>query len=352
MKSTERSGKVQTVLGSISGDELGFTLPHEHILCDFSFRASSSGDEKGLLHQPVQLENLGWIRCHRFSNIDNLKLEDEEIAISELERFKEAGGRSIVELTPNHVGRNPSGLARIARSTNINIIMGTSYYVAQSHRPEMNMDSKTEEDIAQEFINDLVKGANSSGIKAGIIGEVACTYPLERNERKALIGAALAQQETGAAISTHPGVNEESPFEIVEVLKEAGADLRRVVMCHITSAFPLSARTSRCKLAEMGCYLEYDMFGTDGHLPKFSPYDVATDSMRIGQIKELIEDGFLHHILISQDIFSKISLARFGGFGYHYILEVITPMMKSRGIGEEEIYTITVENPKRLLTFP
>ena len=355
MKSTERTGKVQTVLGPIDGDELGFTLTHEHILCDFSFRVDfalpSDPEEKELPYQPVRLENLGWIRSHRFSNVDNLRLDNEETATYEIRCFKKAGGNTITEVTPNHIGRSPSGLARVAQATGVNIIMGTSYYIAESHRPEMKMNSKTEEGIAQEFIKDVTTGVDDTGIRAGIIGEIACTWPLQENERKALRGAALAQKETGAAISTHPGVNQDSPFGIVEVLKDAGADLSRVIMCHITSAFPISARGARRKLAEMGCYLEYDLFGTDGHLPKFSPYDVATDSMRISQIIELIEDGYLNQILISQDVFYKISLSRYGGFGYDYILKTIIPMMRSKGMTDEQIHTITVENPKRLLTF-
>ncbi len=355
MKSIQNSGKAQTVLGPIGGDELGFTLTHEHILSDFSFRVNfalpEDPEEKDLPSQPITLENLGWIRSHRFSNVDNLRLDNEETAIYETMRFKKAGGNTIVEVTPNHVGRNPSGLARVAQATGINIIMGTSYYIAESHRPEMKMNSKTEEDIAREFIKDITTGVDDTGIRAGIIGEIACTWPLQENERKALRGAALAQQRTGAAISAHPGVNQDSPFEIIGVLKDAGADLGRVIMCHITSAFPISARSVRRKLAEMGCYLEYDMFGADGHLPRHSPYDVAADSMRISQIIELIEDGYLNQILISQDVFYKISLSRYGGFGYDYILKTILPIMRSKGLTDEQIHTITAENPKRFLTF-
>jgi len=355
MKTTERKGKAQTVLDLVDGERLGFTLTHEHILCDFSFRVDfalpDDPSEKELTYQKVSLDNLGWIRSHRFSNIDNLRLDDEETAISEILRFKEAGGNTIVEVTPNHMGRNPAGLARIAKATGINLIMGTSYYIAASHQPQMNMDAKTEEDIAREFTQDITNGVGDSDIRAGIIGEVSCSWPLEENERKALRGAALAQQETGAAISTHPGANEDSPFEILETLKEAGADLTRVIMCHITSAFPLQARDARCRLAETGCVLEYDLFSTDGYLPKFSPYDVATDSMRIGQIMELIKDGYLNQIVISHDIFYKASLSRYGGFGYSYIPKIIIPMMRKRGLTEEEIHTITVENPKRLLSF-
>ncbi|GAI95881.1 unnamed protein product, partial [marine sediment metagenome] len=34
--SQEIAGKVQTVLGVIDAEDLGVTLPHEHLLADFS----------------------------------------------------------------------------------------------------------------------------------------------------------------------------------------------------------------------------------------------------------------------------------------------------------------------------
>ena len=54
---------------------------------------------------------------------------DEGIATSEAMRFRKLGGNTIVEVTPNNVGRNPSGLVRVAQATELNIIMGTAYYL-------------------------------------------------------------------------------------------------------------------------------------------------------------------------------------------------------------------------------
>ena len=77
-----------------------------------------------------------------------------------------------------------------------------------------------------------------------------------------LHAAALAQRQTGAAITVHPGRDEEAPSEILEILRVAGADLSRVVMCHIDRTV-FKKETLRA-LAETGCYLEYDLFGNYG----------------------------------------------------------------------------------------
>ena len=369
-------GKAQTVLGLIDGSKLGITLPHEHLFIDMAcyFTEPLDIEEKKLARQKITMENLWYVRHNRFSSKENLVLDDEGTAIREAMYFKEAGGKTIVNMSCINIGRNPTGLVNVAKATGLNIIMGTSYYIAQSYTPEMKMDSKTEEDIAKEFIRDIKVGAGDTGIKAGIIGEIGCSWPLEEGERKVLRAAGIAQQETGAAINVHPGAYQDAPFEYIKILEGVGADLSRLAFSHTTRTFPIAARDARAKLAERGCYLEYDMFGRDADRPTpgltsfgkpdtssrteqrlmlpQGPYDFANDTIRVNEIMELIEDGFLDRILVSQDVCFKIMLRTYGGGGYSYILEIIVPqMMRAKGMTEEQINTILVENPKRINTF-
>jgi phosphotriesterase-related protein len=79
-------------------------------------------------------------------------------------------------------------------------------------------------------------------------------------------------------------------------------------------------------------------------------HDMANDITRINEIMELIEDGFLDHILISHDMAFKTMLRSFGGGGYSYILKIIVPMMRRKGMTAKQIHTILVENPKRAIT--
>ncbi len=123
----ELTGKVQTVLGVIDGTSLGITSTHEHILWDLSaiFREPDAAHERGLAHQPVGQANLYWVRANPHSNVDNLVQTDEKLAVDELMPFKYAGGSTIVELTQNGMSRDPIGLARVARATGLNIVMGS-----------------------------------------------------------------------------------------------------------------------------------------------------------------------------------------------------------------------------------
>jgi phosphotriesterase-related protein len=225
--------------------------------------------------------------------------------------------------------------------------MGSGYYDYAAQDPTWS--SKTEEQIAEEIITDIQVGVDDTGVCAGVIGEIGCSWPLHEMERKSLCAAAYAQQETGAPINIDPGRHENSPREILEILDNAGADLSRVVISHIDRF--IHSLSTRCELAKSGCFLEYDQFGTVStfvHHSSWPLYERPCDRERIEQIKELIDEGYLNQILISQDVCLKTRLTRYGGNGYAYIQRIIVQEMLARGITREQIYTMQVANPKRM----
>jgi phosphotriesterase-related protein len=50
------------------------------------------------------------------------------VAADEILLFKHAGGRTVVDPTPRTLARDPLALARIARATGLNVVMGAGYY--------------------------------------------------------------------------------------------------------------------------------------------------------------------------------------------------------------------------------
>src|SRR5437667_9698849 len=98
----------QTVLGPIAADQMGITLPHEHLLIDFEvmFRDPASASERGLAYQPVSMENLGWVRHNFSSNLDNLRLLDEHVARHDAPLVKNAGGRALADPTTRRLARD------------------------------------------------------------------------------------------------------------------------------------------------------------------------------------------------------------------------------------------------------
>lgn len=345
---TSKSEFVQTVLGKINPSEVGPTTTHEHILIDFlcMFNPPSEASERFKAYQPVTMENLGWVRYDHFRNQDNLLLADEDVAVQELLLFKGYGGNTIIDVTTIGIGRDPLALSRIARLTGINIVMGAGYYVDAVH-PE-NMDKKSIDQLADEITNEITVGVGNSGIKCGIIGEIGCSWPLRPNEVKVLKAAAIAQSQTGASISIHPGRNEKSPFEIIEILSQAGADLSRVVMGHIERT--IQDHETLLDLAKLGTFLEYDLFGWESSYYPLSHLDMVSDGARIDFIQFLIQNGYSKRIVTGQDVFCKSRLTKYGGHGYHHIMENIIPRMIEKNISSSDIQDIIINNPTQILT--
>lgn len=351
-------GKIQTVLGSVSPESLGITLTHEHILADLSSKKDLSEEDwehprdrasnKGFYAQPVSIETIADIRHYQAVNRDNSQLMDIPTAIEEINLYKQYGGQSLVDATNVGLSRDPIGLARVSRASGVNVIMGSSYYVSSSH--PSNIYEMSEAEITEQIVRDITEGVEDTQIKSGIIGEVGCSWPLNDNERKVLRASATAQKFTGAPMLIHPGRDEMSPLEIIEILAESGADLSHTIMGHLDRTVFLD--DTLMQIADSGCYMEWDLFGIEeSYYPANPNIDMPSDAMRMDTVRRVISQGYGTKIVISQDICAKSRLSKFGGHGYAYILRNIVPRMKARGFSEQEVEDILVNNPKNVLPF-
>jgi phosphotriesterase-related protein len=344
------AGEVQTVLGAIAPETMGVTLPHEHLLIDFSvmFAEPVTASDKGRAAEPVSLANLGWVRQNFNANLDNLRLTDEQVAIDEIRLFRRAGGMTVIDPTPPSLARDPLALARIARATGLHIVMGSGYYVAASHPPDMNR--KTVDDLAREMIADVTTGASDTGVRAGLLGEIGTTYPWTESERKVLRAAVIAQRETGAPLMVHPGRHPSMPMELAEFIRREGGDVGRTIMCHIDRT--ISDVRAVIDLARTGIWLEYDLFGLENSYYPYNPsFDMPNDGGRMAHVLALIEAGYAERLLLSHDIAYKTSLVKYGGYGYHHLLVNVVPRLRRKGVDDAGLTRLLVENPGRAFAF-
>lgn len=344
------AGKVQTVLGPVDPESLGPTLTHEHLLIDFTVvhRPPADPAEQPRAQEPVGLSNLGWVRFNWTGNADNLRLDDEQLAVEEAGAFKKAGGGTIVDATTIGIARNPRALARISRATGLHVVMGAGYYIEAS-LPE-SVRAESVDRLAARIVDDIQKGADGTPIRAGIIGEIGCSYPWTDTERRTVAAAVAAQRETGAPILIHPGRSERAPLEIIEFIDREGGQLDHVVMGHIerTIFLPETLRET----AATGVYLEYDLFGHDSPYYPLAPETyMPGDHQRIEQIQRLIADGYLNRIVVAHDVCSKHRLKAYGGHGFDHLIARVAPWMQARGMSELEVHALLVSNPARMLTF-
>jgi phosphotriesterase-related protein len=344
------AGMIQTVRGPIPSERLGVTSTHEHVLVDLSHlqKPPAEATRRARFHAPVSIELLGSINYGGQTNLDNSRLLDIDTAIAETTLFKRAGGDTIVEATSIGIGRDPDGLRQVARATGLNIVMGASYYVGAAHPPDM--DARSEDAITDEIVRDIRDGVGQTGVRAGVIGEVGCSWPLTANERKVLRASGRAQRRTGAPLLIHPGRNPGAPAEIVEILRDVDADLPRTIIGHVERT--LLERADMKKLAETGCLLEFDLFGREHSYYKHSPdIDMINDGQRLRLLAWLIGEGHGRQLVLAQDTAAKTHLTRYGGCGYGHILQNIVPRMRTRGIRDEDIQAMLVETPARVLAF-
>jgi phosphotriesterase-related protein len=344
------AGQLQTVLGPIAADAVGIALPHEHLLIDFKvmFVEPAAASDKGRAWEPVSLANLGWVRQNFNSNLDNLRLTDERVAADEILLFKHAGGRTVVDPTPKTLARDPLALARIARATGLNVVMGAGYYVAASHPPDM--DRRTVDDLTREMIADVTTGVGDTGVRSGVIGEIGATWPWTDNEKKVLRAAVAAQRDTGAPLMVHPGRHPRAPLEIAEFIQKERGDLRRTIMCHICRT--IADVKAVVDLARTGIWLEYDLFGLENSYYPYQPsFDMPNDGGRMAHVLALIEAGHQDQLLLSHDIAYKTSLVTYGGYGYHHLLVNVVPRLRMKGVDDAGLTRLLVDNPTRAFSF-
>ena len=362
---TSDSGSVVTTCGRIAPEEIGVTLPHEHTFADLRSRYSEpeSAYEQSLAEEPVSLNNLWFVRRNRSQNKDNNRLGSMDDAIDEVRRFRRAGGRSIVDVTPEGLGRDPERVRKVARATGVQYVHGTAFYIQETHPPRL--DEMTVDELKVEFVSDVVDGIGDTDVRAGIIGEIGLSVndggDIYEREEMVLRAAARAARHTGAALTVHPPGfsraaqrNRTYPtsrwaLDVLDIVEEEGLPPGRVVMGHLDRTFYEDVQY-HLELAERGAFLEYDLWGSEFSDDR-SRDGLPSDKWRIDATVELIENGHLDRILVSQDVCQKIQLTKYGGFGYAHLLDNVAPLWREHGVTEDQIREMMVENPRRLLTF-
>ena len=349
--------KINTVEGSIDPEHLGTTLSHEHMLADFTnwWSPPHEASKIPLVDAEITLDNISEFRRNNGYIKDNYRLDDIDLAIEELTLYKKSGGQSLVDLTLPGAGRDVMALKRISEDTGITIICGTGWYVETTHPPVVKQ--KSVEELAEIMIGELVEGVDNTGIRAGIIGEIGCSYPFHPNEAKVLRAVARAHVNTGACISIHcPAKEWRDGHRYLDILEREGGNLERVIMLHMDHyngvkkpLMGLNIEYNK-EILERGVTIAYDAFGRYQRFT-FDGVSSPTDRERIVAIEELCNQDYDNQIVISQDVFLKKHLTRYGGQGYAFILNYIVPALKYANISDKQIRNMLVENPKRLLSF-
>lgn len=341
--------QVMSVLGPVDVSELGVTLTHEHIFNDVSawgHPTSSRGwDPDDMASRPVTTDLLWDLKHDPFGNRDNCVLDDEALAVQEVDRFAAHGGSTIVDATGLGLGRDLTRLRHVSERTGVTIIAGTGFYLDAAQPADVK--GLAAEQIAEIIVRDVTEGED--GIRPGIIGEIGVGQDFTPAEQASLRGAFIAQRHTGLPVQVHLPAWFRRGDQVLDLAEDCGVDPRRVVLCHMGPSGDDLAYQER--LLGRGAYVQYDMIGMEVFYAD-QGVQCPSDEQNAVWLCRLAERAYLSQLLVSQDIFLKSLLRHYGGPGYSHILQYFVPRLLRLGMTERDIDHLLVENPRALFTAP
>lgn len=341
MDETPLRGFVRTVRGDVAAATIGRVAFHEHLLFDLVRPA----DRSRIDDPPLTIENRWQIDYRSNENRNNARQTDRDVAAAELAGFRTDGGDLLVDQSTAGLARDAEGLAQASEAAKLHVVAAAGTYCADY------LDAETRamdvEELTRRFVTEIESGLDGSSVRAGLIGEIGCSWPMHPFERTALAAAARASRITGAAISVHPGRHGDAPFEIAAILAAAAADLSRVVICHMDRTYPRGERVR--ELLATGVCVEWDFFGIEQSHYWFGDVELPTDLQRLAIIRDLIAEGFGDRILVSHDICTCTRMRRWGGHGYGHLFRNGPALMRRAGLADGDIDQLLRRNPLRLL---
>jgi phosphotriesterase-related protein len=280
---------------------------------------------------------------------ENWGSEDRRVtdAVSRLNELKSRGVDSIVDLTVIGLGRYIPRIQRIAAETNINIIVATGVYTYNDvpmyfHFQGPGTELGGAEFMTDMFVKDIEEGIADTGVKAAILKCATDRQGVTPGVERVLRAVAQAHRRTGVPISTHTHAGTERGLEQQHIFEEEGVDLARVVIGHSGDTTDIDYLEN---LIARGSYIGMDRFGIDVLLPF---------EERVNTVAKMCERGHANRMVLSHDAscfndwLPEAALPSvLPNWHYLHIHNDVIPALKERGVTDEQLYLMLVENPRK-----
>jgi len=309
---------INSVLGPIETENMGFTLSHEHLA------TSAAGIWKTF---PELIDRVGIM----------------EQAKATLKEAYDEGLRSIIDVSTIDLGRDVEMMKEVSEATGVQIVAATGNHLAVP-RPFADLAPEV---IADLYVREIEVGIEGTGVKAGIIKVASDAGGITTEQEIVLRAAGQASVRTNTPISTHTWSPDRVGEEQVRILKEEGVDMNRVYIGHSNDDTDMSYLLG---LLDQGVWLGLDRFpgGRRAGTPLWEQRTELT--------KQLIDAGRADRIMLSHD--HSVPKARHGTDvqearfkynpdGYNFITRNVLPRLNELGVADETINQIMVQNPRR-----
>ena len=316
--------QVSTVKGPVDSAALGCTLMHEHIF----------------VLSPEVMQNFPEVWGDEDKRVSD--------AVERLTELKSRGVDSIVDLTVIGLGRYIPRIQRVANQIGLNVLAATGIYTYNDvpmyfhfqgpgtalGGPEMMVDM---------FVKDITEGIAGTDVKAAMLKCATDEPGVTPGVERVLRAVAQAHRKTGVPISTHTHARKRRGLEQQRIFEEEGVDLSRVVIGHSGDTTELDYLE---ELISKGSFLGMDRFGIDTILP-FED--------RVDTVARMCARGHAGKMVLSQDAACfndwlpeaalPIALPR---WNFCHIHNDVIPALKERGVTDEQITTMLVDNPRKI----
>ncbi len=251
-----------TVRGLVAADQLGVTLPHEHITTDFL------GAER--FPQPR------YDRDAAFATI-----------LPHLRALKERGAATLFECTPNYIGRDVALLQRLSEATGLNLVTNTGYYGAVGNKfLPRHAHEESVAQLAARWLREWREGIDGTSVRPGFIKLGTEGGKLSPLHEKLVRAAAQVHRESGLTICIHTG-DGVAALDELRILGEEKVSPEAFVWVHAQN----DAGPIQVEVAKRGGWVSLD------------GYSLATRNPERyrNMLVALKEAGCLHRGLLSHD---------------------------------------------------
>ena len=147
----------------------------------------------------------------------------------------------------------------------------------------------------------------------------------------------------------------EAGLRQLDALEGGGARLANVAIGHVCCLDDPMVRVAKA-IAKRGAFVAFD------RLTRQQQW--VPDAKKVTMIRALLDAGVADRLLLSSDYIGRINSsvgevkaypgplnAREGGPGYARSLLLFVPQLRNAGVSEQTIRQLTVQNPRRFLSF-
>jgi phosphotriesterase-related protein len=321
---TSAPSAIPTIDGSVTRDQLGAVLMHEHVL--------------------LPVPEIAAVYPAAF---------DPAVRIPEANRMlrdlKAAGVDTIVDMTVLGMGREVELIRQAVENTGLNVLLATGLFTLdevpvyfQRRGPGTLFGGA--DPLEELFVRELESGIGNTGVRAAVIKCAAGERGLTPDVQRVLRAAAAAHHRTGALISTHADSETHRGTDQQRVLLEEGVDLSRLLVGHCGDSTDIDYLTA---LMDAGSSVGMDRFGMDNILP-------TAERVRI--VAELVRRGYASRIVLSHDTncftlnWDPDARERMiPDWQFAFIPTRVLPLLREAGVTDDDIDQMMRRNPAALL---